>query len=51
MYVEGMGNHLGLEDIVKRDIKDHNLSSNESLLEKGSSIEGTLKGFDQFVAS
>jgi len=37
--IEGMGNHHGLETIVKRDIKDHNLSSDESLLEKGSSIE------------
>ena len=49
--IEGMGNHLGLETIVERYIKDHSLSSNEGLLEKGSSTEATLKGFDQFVAS
>ena len=49
--IEGMGNHLGLETIVERYIKDHSLSSDEGLLEKGSSTDATLKGFDQFVAS
>lgn len=49
--IEEMGAHLGLETIVERNTKDHSLPSDEGLLEKGSSTEATLKGFDQFVAS
>lgn len=50
--IEEIGNYLGLETIVERDIKDHSLPSDEGLLDvKESSTEATLKGFDQFLVS